>query len=648
MAARALVIAIENYPAVTIGGVAKKLPGTLQAGLDFKTWLTDKWTTEGRATGDTQILFCSEPARPGGAGATRRDILTSLLKLKQDGQNSTEELYVFFSGHGFSFVQRPGSRADVLLTSEFENAALGASSCLNLDEIVAWLRDHLGPGRHFYFVDACRNALDATQIQVGPLLPIDPNTSAEASTFVLQSTVEGATGAVGGPFPSTLLAGLRGNGKAKAWDDAVPDAMLVRYDSLRQFLKASLVSQPITSRVNGPEGESDAILAVLRPIPLSRCTIQIVNARADDTGELFLKRRRSTADERRPLASQPLVFQVEPDNYTVAVRLQNAAVTPSDPVALDLFEDRTAVFTRLEPSARAAPVPSTMPTPEVMQAGEAIDVEVVVPPKAELWLRNLETGSEKRFKAPARVSLMVGRYFARMAGTDGTVFQRREVTIAPGMGPLNLTEWRNSAPHVAIASHLAEEGGGVDFSESLNGGVTDADLDLWLALVGGGRLLLGGAHVAITRSLPVSRSTTSSTSQRELRPSTCWRDSRAQGRSFRIGVSRNADVVWGDAIEPPGMSGIREAYVAAQPGWLLVSFGIEGQAPYTLASLASPNRAMLITLTLDDDGSPRLSQYLLPLGGLLQVPAGRSQKPNRSTESAERCPIPRESDSRVP
>ena len=137
------------------------------------------------------------------------------------------------------------------------------------------------------------------------------------------------------------MAGLRGKGKAKTWDDVATDAMFVRYDSLRQFVKTSLGAQPITSRVNGPEGESDGLLATLRPVPLSQCTIQIDNALANDLGELFLKRRRSNADERRPVGSQPLVFKVEPDLYTIALRLQNAAVTPSDPVAVDLFDDRT-------------------------------------------------------------------------------------------------------------------------------------------------------------------------------------------------------------------------------------------------------------------------------------------------------------------
>ena len=38
---------------------------------------------------------------------------------------------------------------------------------------------------------------------------------------------------------------------------------------------------------------------------------------------------------------------------------------------------------------------------------------------------------------------------------------------------------------------------------------------------------------------------------------------------------------------------------------------------YTVASLASQNRATLMTLTLDEDAAPLVSQYLLPLGRLV-------------------------------
>jgi len=106
MAVRALIIAIESYQKAQGGGMAKSLPGTLQAGLDFRTWLLEKWRAEGRNESDTQLLFCSEPPQPDGTPATRNDILKALRKLKQDGQGATEELYVFFSGHGFSFVEK--------------------------------------------------------------------------------------------------------------------------------------------------------------------------------------------------------------------------------------------------------------------------------------------------------------------------------------------------------------------------------------------------------------------------------------------------------------------------------------------------------------------------------------------------------------
>ena len=48
MAVRALIIAVEHYPRVVGGGIAKTLPGTLQAGLRFKDWLLKKWEQEKR------------------------------------------------------------------------------------------------------------------------------------------------------------------------------------------------------------------------------------------------------------------------------------------------------------------------------------------------------------------------------------------------------------------------------------------------------------------------------------------------------------------------------------------------------------------------------------------------------------------------
>ncbi|MGB8246167.1 MAG: hypothetical protein WCF76_20080, partial [Pseudolabrys sp.] len=115
MAVRALIIAVEHYPRVVGGGIAKTLPGTLQAGLRFKDWLLKKWKQEKRNGADSQLIFCSEPVQPGDSGASSSEIRMALLSLKERGQSATEELYVFFSGHGFSFFDKPGSRADILI-----------------------------------------------------------------------------------------------------------------------------------------------------------------------------------------------------------------------------------------------------------------------------------------------------------------------------------------------------------------------------------------------------------------------------------------------------------------------------------------------------------------------------------------------------
>ncbi|MEA2988069.1 MAG: hypothetical protein QOG83_780 [Alphaproteobacteria bacterium] len=616
MAVRGLIIAVENYPKVQVGGIAKSLPGTLQAGLDFKAWLLEKWKAEGRAENDTQLIFCSDPVQPGGVGATSNDIRRAMLKLKDQGQSATEELYFFLSGHGFSFVERPGSRADIVIASDFEDPALSGNACLNLDAIIAWLRDHLGTGRHYYFVDACRNELNASQIQIGSLLPIDPQASGEASTYVLQSTVDGAVAAANGTFSATLLAGLRGRGRAKVWQAQVNDKMFVRYDSLRSHLKGLLADkQKITSRVEGSDGESDGLLATLRPIPMSKCTIAIDDAPAPLDGELVYRRGHSRAEERQPLVNQPIVLALEPDDYTVLLRLKNEVVETATPMPLDLYEDRSLIFKRIAPGT---PESTLEPIGRVPEVGAESNMDIVVPGGTMFQLDNVNTGEEAVFNTSARVKLPTGRYFGTLRNQHGHVFKRQEINLEPGQdGTLNVAEWQQSAPHVAIASKLpsyAVHDGAVDFSESLDGAITDPDLDLWLALVGGGRILGSTGDYSKLAGLPLHNFAGEQAGASPIYMLAGFED---VDTTLHVGLSRDAGVTWGTATQAPDMPGICEAYFAAALGWKLVSLRIDDQAPYTIASLASPNRGMLITLTLDDEGNPRVSQYLLPLGHLV-------------------------------
>jgi hypothetical protein len=611
VAVRALIIAAENYPNAK-GALDQTLAGTLQAGLNFKNWLLEKWKAEGRKESETQLIFCSEPVQPGGSGAASKDIRNALKTLKQEGQGATEELYVFFSGHGFSFVEGLDKRADIIVSTDFEDADVSPQCCINLDQMVFWLRDHLGAGRHYYFIDACRNRLTGRQIQIGPLLPTDPNVSGEPSTFILQSTVEGTVTTVGGPFPKSLLAGLRGTGKAKTWNSQVSDAMFVRYDSLRNYIKSVLPpNQKFTSKTSGTDGESDAILATLRPIPVCKCTIILKNPPSTIKGEIIYKRGRS-GETHQALDRDTTSLELEPDDYTISVRLDlgSGSLNPGDPVAVELYADRDLVFERIGDK----PVGTSL----TLEAASEANVDVVVPDRGSLALRNLSTDAELMIKRSGPANVSAGRYLATAADEEGRIFLRKEIKVGPGQpDKLNMTDWSGSTPHRSIAGQLppyAVRANGVDFSESLGGEVTDPDLDLWIALVGGSRILGPTGDYHKLAGFPLHDFGGEPANASPVYVLAGFEDADVR---FEVGISENADVSWSPARQPPKMPGIREAYFAARPGVQLVSFRIGAQAPYTVTTLASPNRGMLITFTVDDDGQPRIAQFLLPLGHLL-------------------------------
>jgi len=637
MPARALIIAIEDYPDVQGGTFARKLTGTLQAGLDFRSWLIGKWTTEKRPDADTELLFCSEPPQPFGTGATQQDILTALARLRDDGQNQTDEFFFFFSGHGFLFVDKPGARADILISSDFKNATISGYCCLKLDLIVNWLQAHLGPGKHYYFVDACRNSLNGAQIQTSDLIPFDPQGTAEAATFVMQSAVAGAVAPVGGPFPGAVLGGLKGTGRAKVWEGAPPGAMLVRYDTLRRHLKATLPPSSFSSRNLGPngDGESEAILATISPVKDSRCTVKVTGAPAGQVGQLAI-----TPQSAPPLPARPLVLPGEeiplpPGDYWMAFQLANAAVTPSGPVAVDLYSDSTVTFD-VGPGPPAimpeSPPPGggrrrriNVPRPQGADAGEVrpaptaapsgVALDLAFPSTSRLTLRNLDTGVEVVAVQPKRVEVPRGHYLATLNGPRGEVIKREEIDLTSGMpASLDLGRWDTSVPHRSIAERLPHDPYVVDFSESLGGPIVDSDLDLWLALLGGGRIFGSRGDYSKLSGFPLHDF---SAEKPGASPTYLLAGFEDPGTHLRVGLSNSEQVSWQPAIQPPGMPGILEAYLPVRSGNLF-SFQIGDELPCTIAGIGIPNRANLVTLTLDEDGTPRISQFLLPLGHLIQ------------------------------
>ncbi len=103
---------------------------------------------------------------------------------------------------------------------------------------------------------------------------------------------------------------------------------------------------------------------------------------------------------------------------------------------------------------------------------------------------------------------------------------------------------------------------------------------------------------------------------------------------MRVALSKDRNVDWVETTQSPNMSGIRHAYFKAEPGSHLLSLRLDDGLPYTIATIASPNRATLVTVTLDAEGAFRIAQYLLPIKHLFhylpQAVQVQLNEPNRN------------------
>ncbi|ESZ04413.1 caspase family protein [Mesorhizobium sp. M1060] len=644
MAVRALIVAIENYPNVQGGALAKELPGTLKAGLAFRTWLVKKWDSEGVKAKDRHLIFCSQPVQPEGRPATAEGIREAMLELKQKGAGRTDELYVYFSGHGFTFASGPGVKKSIFVASDFKNANVSGNCCLPIDEIVVWLRAHLGPGSHAYFIDACRNKLDGSVITISsPILPFNTDTGTEASTFVLHSTTDGRTTLAGGPFHPRLMEGLQGKGRAKVWDDSGADLMNVQYTSLRRYLKTAL-QDPVDGEVDGTA--DDMTLAWLKPAPDATCTITIEGSKVPD-GTIAYRRGRDTNSVEQPFQGTKTVLRLKPDAYTFSVRAANTIFEQSE-LRQELYDDAAITFRIASSRGPLAPTPgerglenfglrpkwtgSELGT--AVSAGEVLEeavvgadafgatLDIVVPPDCTLELINVNSRTQTKYLASGKANVEAGDYTALLKDQNGQIIGRKDIGVSAGSDvELDLAQWRHSTPHVSIAKSLEiTDDGWVDFSKSLDGPVVDPDLDLWLALAGAGRILLGSSGTDFRKlsNLPLHDFSGEKAGSSPIYVLAGLENPQTK---LDVGLSKATNVEWHMADRPNGLDGIAEAYFPVDPGSHLISFHVGENAPYTVSTLASPNRAMLVTLALDKDGAPTVSQYLLPLGHLIdQLP----------------------------
>lgn len=476
MAMRGLIVAIESYGAMR-EGLSPTLDGTHAGALAFRRWLVEE-----RGVEPQHIRFCAEDEGLEGrtGGATLNEIVDQIDALVAEGQDHTEQLFVYLAGHGFCYTDVDGVRvADVLLAADYRDRQHGWRTCLSIDEVVKWLRLSLGPLDHFYFVDCCRNGIGAAEIKVAQIGPYGASDLGFPAVYMLYSTTPGQLAAVKSGFTSVLVDGLNGNGRAKDWFDG---RMAVLFRTLKPYLVKAVPGQAVDGR---EEGNHDGLIRVIDPTPQYTCTVLVEHAAVDDQFTLELK----TWPQGHQLGSREFTgpsyeLREPPDAYRLSVLSNGVELTALDPLPADLFSDCTIRFAKPRARRGAGPEAAPAPAPAATQVRAPEAARVVV-------RRAGEPEREETGAGEFTLDLAPGTYAVEVRDRRDVTVRREELNVgAEPPAELDFARFERSPLRDALLQAIPghHHGGAVDFSETL-GPMPDQGLDLWLGVIGAARIL---------------------------------------------------------------------------------------------------------------------------------------------------------------
>jgi hypothetical protein len=606
---RAFIIAIEKYEQLT-GALAPELPGTHQGALDLRRWLIDE---QGLTDGD--IYFCTEQKDLEGrtAGATLEEIRDELKRLKVAGKDQTDELYFYFSGHGFCYTDRNAIRlADVLVAANYRDYDSGPSACLDIGSLQVWLQTCLGPRDHFYFIDCCRNRVTDSDVTVSPLgLGVDRSVIGSPTVYTLYSTVEGELAQVGSGFTGILLEGLKGVGRAKVWRGA---EMAVMFDSVRAYVESKLAGQPVDQSKNGSR---DGVIREIAPPPKYRC--EVVVRGADETDEFKLKVRDSRGHEARgrSFKGPRCEFKEVPDDYNLTLTTTGHAVEPVDPLPADLYEDRTVRFEK-----RAEPKVESFAPPAV-----AANVTIVGPSAGSVQIRDLGTGHVLHQRGMFMADLSPGRHLLKVLDERNVRVSHRMIDVSPE-SPLvvDLSEVTHSPLRDSLLENtpIQQSGGAVDFSESL-GPTPDQGMDLWLALIGAARIVSRWAgDFSKLRPLPLA---TLDNLPAGASPVYLLAGFDDEEEKFYAGVSPEPNLRPRKLAPNRDIPGLFELLdLQRSPGTHLLTLRVGDTAPLTLPIPTRRDRVSFVTVSREPRGDLRIQRFMLPTVHL-RLPTSARNRP---------------------
>jgi hypothetical protein len=617
MPARALIIAIEEYPRIAAGH--RQLPGTRKHARAFYDWLI---STKKLAEADITFLTDDpvEPRRTG--GVTMPDITGAVVALVAAGQDTTPELYVYLSGHGLFYSDRGGRLfADILLAPGFVSEAVSGRECIDLNAVQQELRLSMGPGDHYYFIDACRTEVTSAQIAVSGLgLTLPRSRLGQPDVYSLYSTSMGKAAAAASGFTPHLIEGLRGRGRAKAWAAGKPNTMVVLFERVRDYMKGKLSSQEVDART---DGAGDGHILSLSPAPRFTCRVTVKNGTAGDQFSIAATNQQGQLVRQEAFQGPAHQFEEAPNDYFLTVTHASASVDPVDSPAADLYDDCAVAFIKRP----------------VMPGGVGFSVGGESPADATLDVAGAEGGVEVRDLSTGGVfstggggfgagggmfkrTMKPGPYLVKAKDAEGFTVRKERVVLAPGVATaVDLRPLARSPLRAEILAQLpphAHAPDAVSFSETL-GPLTDDEPALWLSILGAARIVGGVNTFSKLKNFQLH-------SFEDARPGDAPLSvlaGFAEPRGLSVAVSASARHERRGADPVPFMPRVRHAALRPAPGERLLWLHPEGLASLALAIHAIPNRATLVVLAEDDSGAIALRHFNLPVHALAQHPGPR-------------------------
>jgi hypothetical protein len=596
MAIRGLIITIENYPKAR--DIVSSLGNTNRAGDAFYDWLV-----KNKKVAPSNILYCTDDQGPKRtAGTSREEILDQFRDIAVNYRDKTEELYVFFSGHGFSLADQTAKPADVLVTSDFVSRDLSGLACLRLGSLQTKMYYAMGGGHHYYFVDACRNPLN--DIEVPEQIGQKWGTSRydRPCIFTLFSTTRNDKANTSTQFIDSLIAGLRGHGRAKGWVKGNKKKMEVRFELLRSYLHDQL-RNPVAGGIEA-DGACPGVIAELVPPPTSKCSIEVVNP---DAGDLFeLKITRGVLGPNRKI-SAPFRIELDfsPEDYDFEVTylpdpsVPVGRIEPPASDSIDLYEEREVKFQKgLRP-------------PSSGEINSSLTVRGPIGPQLRYIDLHRGVDSSQAISTTSTSREMRTGIHSIELRERGLMLDRRLIYVTPGRNRrVDFLKTLESQPRRENLRTINQRlhplvAGSLPVTASRN-------LGLWLSLLGAVHLIPDHFIVGLTRKN--SSESTGLAPIRKLSPDQsllylllATEDDAAP----QVFIDRKGQKI--DLLPVDDLVGVWQGQLSLKPGPAIFSFKAGSQPSSSVTTHLLPNRATFLTVTREQADDFEINQYLLPV-----------------------------------